>query len=66
MYDNFQQFMSTLQVLQSGIRRRKDFDPASESEALQVPHLPQETLHRAWAQYTLHAGILKILCPLPA
>ena len=58
-------WISNFQVLQSGVWWREDFDSASESEALQVPHLPQETLHRAWPQYTLHAGFSRMTSSLP-
>ena len=44
------------QVLQPGVWRRKDPDPAPESEALQVSHLPQEALHGPGTLDPLHAG----------
>ena len=45
-----------LQVLQPGVRRRKDPHPAPKGEALQVSHLPQEALHGAGTLDPLHAG----------
>lgn len=46
-----------MQVLQQGIRRRKDSDPTSKGETFQMSHLSQETVHWTWTVNTLHAGM---------
>lgn len=45
-----------VQVLQQGIRRRKDSDPTSKGETFQMSHLSQEAVHWAGIVNTLHAG----------
>lgn len=45
-----------LEVLQPGVRGREDAVPAPEGQALQVPRLPQEALHRPRPRHPLHAG----------
>lgn len=49
--------LALAQVLQQGVRRRKDSNPTSKGETFQMSHLSQETIHGSWSVNTLHAGM---------
>lgn len=43
-------------LLRQGVRRREDFGAAPEGQALQMPRLPQEALHRRWHGHSCPPG----------